>query len=229
MKKIGIIGGLSIQSTIHYIEGLSRNIYDALGGLNSPRIAMSTLNFAEHEPMMKAGEWDRLAKVAAAEAKSVRAAGADFIILETNTWHKVAEDIEKAVDIPFLHIADATSAEIKKHGARKIGLLGTAYTMEQDFYKGRLLAAGLDVAIPNKDDRDIVNRIIFEELCVGKVTDSARAEYERIINQMADNGAEGVILGCTEIGMLVKSAAVPLYDTTAIHVKAAADYALGHL
>lgn len=226
MKTIGIIGGMSIQSTIHYIEDMTNIVHEKLGGLNSPKIAMSCVNFAEIEPGQRSGDWDMLGDILADHARRVVAAGADFVILATNTMHKVADKIQNAVDVPFLHIADATADAIKKDGLVKIGLLGTSYTMEQDFYKGRLAAAGLDIIVPNAADRKIVNDIIFQELCVGIVRDESRREYNRIIESMIADGATAIILGCTEIGMLIDRASVPLYDTTKIHVAAAVNAVL---
>ncbi|MDR2869418.1 MAG: aspartate/glutamate racemase family protein [Deferribacteraceae bacterium] len=226
MQKIGILGGMSLQSTLHYIEGLNNEISTALGGLASPRILLSSVDFAEYEPLQRSADWDLIASKLAAEAKLIEVAGADFLILATNTMHKVADQITAAINIPFIHIADATCAAIKADGLQKIGLLGTQYTMEQDFYKGKLVAAGLNVLVPAEADRKIINDVIFQELCLGIVKEESAQKYQEIIAKLQDAGAEAVILGCTEIGMLVKKATLPLYDTTEVHVKAAARLAL---
>jgi aspartate racemase len=227
MKKIGILGGMSLQSTMHYIEGLNKEINCALGGLASPRIIMSAVDFAEYEPLQASGDWDLIGQNLAKEAKAVESGGADFVILATNTMHKVAPQIMEAINIPFIHIADATIDAISADGLKNVGLLGTKYTMEQDFYKGKLEQAGLNVIIPNESDRNVVNDIIFGELCLGVVKEESAQKYQAIIAKLQDAGAEGVILGCTEIGMLVKRSLLPIYDTTEIHVKAAAKYAMG--
>ncbi|MDL2295198.1 aspartate/glutamate racemase family protein [Lachnospiraceae bacterium OttesenSCG-928-E19] len=226
MKKIGIIGGMSLQSTIHYIEDLNNIINGKLGGLTSPRILLSSVDFSEYEPLQRSGDWDLIGKRLAAEAKDVQAGGADFIILATNTMHKVADQIISVIDIPFIHIADATCDVILADGIKNIGLLGTKYTMEQDFYKGKLESAGLNVIVPNAEDRMIVNDIIFNELCLGIVKHGSVTKYQEIISKLKDAGAQGVILGCTEIGMLVTESVLPLYDTTKIHVNAAAELAI---
>ena len=226
MKKIGILGGMSLHSTIHYIDGLNREINKAKGGLASPRIVMSAVDFSEIEPLQRSGDWSRMAKVLSDEAKYIEMGGADFVILSTNTMHKVADDITAAIKIPFIHIADATRDAILADGIKTIGLLGTRYTMEQEFYKGRLASAGLKVIIPNDSDRKIINDIIYQELCLGIVKTESEKQYQNIIEKLKADGAEGVILGCTEIGMLVKKSSLPLYDTTEIHIRAAAKYAM---
>lgn len=226
MKKIGIIGGMSLQSTLHYVEGLNDVINKKLGGLTSPRILLSSVDFAEYEPLQRSGDWDLIGKMLADEAKLVQAGGADFVILATNTMHKVADQIQSAINIPFIHIADATKDVILKDGIKNIGLLGTRYTMEQDFYKGKLEQAGLNVIVPDEMDRKIINDIIFGELCLGIVKPESAQKYQEIIQKLKDAGAEGVILGCTEIGMLVQESVLPLYDTTEIHVMAAAKLAM---
>ena len=226
MKKIGILGGMSLQSTIHYIEGLNKEINKTFGGFVSPRILLSSVDFSEYEPLQRSGDWDLIGKNLAAEAKYLESGGADFIIHATNTMHKVADIIQASIKIPFLHIADATRDVILVDGIKTIGLLGTKYTMEQDFYKGKLEQAGLAVIVPDEDDRKAVNDIIFQELCLGIVKSESAKKYQRIITKLKDAGSEGVILGCTEIGMLVKESVLPLYDTTEIHVKTAAKHAI---
>lgn len=226
MKKIGILGGMSLQSTIHYIEGLNNEINGTLGGLASPRILLSSVDFSEYEPLQRSGYWDLIGKNLAAEAKYIEYGGADFLILATNTMHKVADIITSAINIPFIHIADATRDVILTDKITNIGLLGTSYTMEQDFYKGKLEQSGLNVIVPDAGDRKIVNDIIFNELCLGIVKPESEQKYQEIIVKLKNDGAQGVILGCTEIGMLIKKSVLPLYDTTVIHVRAAARYAM---
>ncbi|MDR1025904.1 MAG: aspartate/glutamate racemase family protein [Lactobacillus sp.] len=226
MKVIGILGGMSIESTIDYIKILSKHISDKLGGQHSPKIAMRTVDFAEIEYLQHKGDWNKLGEIMASEAKYIENAGADFLVIATNTMHKLVPEVEKVIKIPILHITEPTIQEIKKDGITDIALLGTKFTMEHDFYKGRLIKAGLNVIVPDEEDRNEVHRIIYDELCHGKVLDKSVKIYQDIIARLADKGAKGVILGCTEIGMLVKSAPIKIYDTTAIHMKAAADMAM---
>ncbi len=228
MKTIGMLGGMSWESTTHYYTLVNQGVKERLGGLHSAKIAMVSVDFGEIEPLMGPGEWDRIGAELADAAVHVQAAGADFLLICTNTMHNVATIIESAIDIPLLHLADATAEAVKAADMTSVGLLGTAFTMEQDFYRKRLEEHGLTVLIPNAADRAIVHRIIFEELVLGIVRDESRAEYVRIIDSLAANGAQGVIEGCTEIGMLVKPehTDVPLFDTTNIHAQAAVNYAL---
>ena len=229
MKTIGLIGGMSWESTVPYYRVVNETIKRELGGLHSAKVVLVSVDFHEVERLQHAGDWDAAGAMMADAARAVQAAGADFIVLCTNTMHKVAPAIEAAVRIPLFHIADPTAGEIQRAGLRKVGLLGTRFTMEQAFYKERLRGRhGLDVVVPAADDRDIVHRIIYDELCLGRVVDSSRDAYRRIIADLVAQGAQAVILGCTEISLLVtqQDAAVPLFDTTAIHAHRAALWAL---
>ncbi len=228
MKTIGLIGGMSWESTITYYEILNKATVAKLGGFHSSKIMMYNVDFAELEDNMSKGNWDGNAKILTDAAVRLEKAGADFIVIATNTMHKLVPQIEKNISIPILHISDATANAIKRDGYKKIALLGTKFTMTQDFIKDRLVEAGLEVMIPDEADIELVNDVIFNELCLGKVLDSSRKEYQRIISYMKDRGAEGVILGCTEIGMLIKKkdSVLPVYDTTIIHATEAAREAL---
>ena len=228
MKTIGLIGGMSWESTITYYEILNKETAAILGGFHSSKILMYNVDFAELEDNMSTGNWDGNAKILADAAVRLEKGGADFIVIATNTMHKLVPYIEEKINVPILHISDATADAIKRDGHRKIALLGTKFTMTQDFIKDRLVNAGLEVMIPDEEDIELVNDVIFNELCLGKVLDSSRKEYQRIISYMKDRGAEGVILGCTEIGMLIKEkdSVLPIYDTTIIHATEAARLAL---
>lgn len=228
MKTIGLIGGMSWESTITYYEILNKEVVQALGGFHSSKIFMYNVDFAELEENMSSGNWEGNAKILSDVAKRLEGAGADFIVIATNTMHKLVSQIEKEIKIPILHIADATAAAIKRDGIKKVALLGTKFTMTQDFIQGKLKNAGLEVFLPEEKDIELVNDVIFNELCLGKVLDSSRREYQRIISYLKERGAEGVILGCTEIGMLIsqKDSLLPVYDTTIIHAKEAARLAL---
>lgn len=228
MKTIGLIGGMSWESTITYYEILNKETATILGGFHSSKILMYNVDFAELENNMSTGNWDGNAKILADAAVRLEKGGADFIVIATNTMHKLVPYIEEKINVPILHISDATADAIKRDGHRKIALLGTKFTMTQDFIKDRLVNAGLEVMIPDEEDIELVNDVIFNELCLGKVLDSSRKEYQRIISYMKDRGAEGVILGCTEIGMLIKESdsVLPTYDTTIIHATEAAELAL---
>jgi aspartate racemase len=229
MKTIGLLGGMSWESTMLYYQWINEMVRERLGGLHSAQIAMVSVDFQEIEELQHKGKWHQAGEELSKAAMQIEAAGADFLLICTNTMHKVAPQIESAINIPLLHIADATADEIKKQGISAIGLLGTNFTMEQDFYAGRLAEVhGLEVIIPEKEDRDIVHRVIYEELVLGEVKDESRREYLRIMGALQAQGAEGVIEGCTEIVMLVqqKDTAIPLFDTTAIHAKKAVELAL---
>ncbi len=229
MKTIGLLGGMSWESTLSYYRAINEGIKKALGGLHSAKIAMYSVDFEPIEKLQRAGDWKGTAAILVAAAKSIAAAGADFLLICTNTMHKVAPEIQAAIDIPLLHIADATAEVLVNEGVKKVGLLGTAFTMEQDFYKGRLARNyGLEVLVPNQEDREIVHKVIYQELCLGNIESASRAEYQRIIDTLAVNGAEAVILGCTEIGMLVNQAdtKVRLWDTAAIHAEKAVEHAI---
>ena len=228
MKTIGLLGGMSWESTELYYRLINQGIKARLGGLHSARIALVSVDFQEIEELQRTGDWEQSGAALAQTARQVQAAGADFLLLCTNTMHKVAPQIEAAIDIPFLHLADATAQRIRAEGLQTVGLLGTAFTMEQDFYRGRLAHHGLEVLVPPEADRRIVHRVIYEELVLGEVNPASRAEYLRIIDDLAARGAQGVIEGCTEIGMLVQQehTDTPLFDTTAIHAQAAVERAL---
>jgi len=229
MKTIGLLGGMSWESTALYYQLLNRGIQSRLGGLHSAKIAMVSVDFKEIETLQQNGDWDQAGKVLATAARQMEAAGADFLLICTNTMHKVATQISTAIEIPTLHLADATASRIRRQGMATVGLLGTKFTMEQDFYKGRLVSQhGLKVLVPPAEDREIVHRVIYEELCRGQVTAASRNEYLRIIDDLARRGARGVIEGCTEIVMLVQQehTSTPLFDTTTIHAEEAVDLAL---
>jgi aspartate racemase len=229
MKTIGLLGGMSWESTLAYYRAINEGIKNALGGLHSAKIAMYSVDFEPIEKLQHAGDWEGTVRILSEAAKRVQAAGADFLLICTNTMHKVAPEIEAAIQIPLLHIADATAEILVSEGVKSVGLLGTAFTMEQEFYKGRLTDKyGLDVLVPNENDRQIVHKVIYEELCMGKVENDSKAEYLRIIDGLGARGAQAVILGCTEIGMLVNQADtnMRLFDTTAIHARKAVEYAI---
>ncbi|AMO56592.1 hypothetical protein GZ77_03720 [Endozoicomonas montiporae] len=231
MKTIGMLGGMSWESTSSYYTMINEGVKQSLGGLNSAKICLYSVNFSEIEQLQHQGKWGETAEILSEAAQSVQAGGADFLLICTNTMHKVAPEIEQAISIPLLHIADATAEKLKNDGVKTVGLLGTRFTMEQDFYKGRLSDRhGIDVIIPNQQQRDIVHDIIYSELCLGLVKDNSRQAYLNIINELHKQGAEAIILGCTEIALLVqqKHTSVPLYDTTAIHAEHAVQFALSH-
>jgi aspartate racemase len=224
MRTIGLLGGMSWESTELYYRLLNEGIKAKLGGLHSARIVLVSVDFQEIEAMQHSGDWVGAGQALAQAAKQVEAAGADFLLICTNTMHKVAPQVQEAISIPVLHLADATAKRIKAVGMKTIGLLGTNFTMEQDFYKGRLIEKyGLNVLVPPKPDRDIVHQIIYDELCLGVAKDSSRAEYLRIMEDLRNRGAEGIIEGCTEIVMLVQQqhTGIPLFDTTSIHAEEA--------
>jgi aspartate racemase len=228
MKTIGLLGGMSWESTELYYRWINAETKRLLGGLHSAPIAMVSVDFQEIETLQHRGDWAAAGAILAQKAQQVEAAGAEFLLICTNTMHNVAAQVEAAIRIPLLHIADATADRIQQAGMNTVGLLGTKFTMEQDFYKGRLEHQGLTVRIPSQKDREIVHRIIYEELCLGEIHEHSRDEYLRIIDQLHATGAQGVIEGCTEIVMLVQQehTRVPLFDTTAIHARQAVAEAL---
>jgi len=229
VKTIGLIGGMSWESTVPYYRQINETIKERLGGLHSAKIVLYSVDFHEIERHQHAENWEAAGAILADAARSLEAAGADFLVLCTNTMHKVASGIEAAVAIPLLHIADPTATEIKRAGHSTVGLLGTRFTMEQAFYRDRLSERhGLRVIVPDSDDRETVHRIIYEELCLGVVNPESRSEYRRIMRMLASQGAQAIILGCTEISLLVnqQGSEIPLFDTTAIHARAAAEEAL---
>ena len=229
MKTIGLIGGMSWESSLEYYRIINETIKARLGGFHSAKCLMASVDFAEIEAMQEQGRWPEMAEILAGAAKRLEIGGADFVILCTNTMHKVAGEIEASIRIPFLHIADATGTKIRDARIGKLGLLGTRFTMEEDFYKSRLAGRfGLEVIVPGARQREIVHRVIFDELVKGEIRQESKEQYVEIIEGLARDGAEGVILGCTEIGILVREGdcRVPLFDTTRIHAEAAVEYAL---
>jgi aspartate racemase len=229
MKTIGLIGGMSWESTTSYYQEINRGVSDALGGFHSAKIALYSVDFDEIEKMQTAGAWDEMARILSGAAQAVEAGGADFFLICTNTMHKVAAQVEASVSIPLLHIADATAQQLQADGVNKVGLLGTAFTMEQDFYKQRLTDKfGIDVVIPNQQQRQDVHKVIYSELCQGVINPDSKERYLEVVDDLSNAGAQAVILGCTEIGLLInqRDTIVTLYDTTAIHAAAAVTSAL---
>ena len=229
MKIIGLIGGMSWESSLEYYRIINETVRNRLGGFHSAQSLMYSVDFAEIEILQHQGQWQEATQMMIEAARRVERGGADFLVICTNTMHKMAEEVQKNISIPILHIADATAERVKAQKLRKVGLLGTKFTMEEEFYKGRLTKKhGLQVIIPNEEDRAIVHRVIYDELVIGEINPTSRAQYQRIIDEMIQEGCEGIVLGCTEIGLLVKEAdsRVPLFDTTQIHAIAAVEYAL---
>ena len=229
MKTTGLLGGMSWESTVGYYRAINEGIRRELGGLHSAKIVLYSVDFAPIEKLQHRGDWQATGGILAAGARAIEAAGADFLLICTNTMHKVADQVEEAVNIPLLHIADATAAALAADGVKKVGLLGTAFTMEESFYRGRLAETfNLDVIVPEAEDRRLVHDVIYQELCRGKIRQQSRLEYIRIVEALAGAGAEAVILGCTEIGMLISGddTDIPLYDTVAIHAAQAVAWAV---
>lgn len=228
MKKIGLIGGMSWESTTLYYQWINREVQKRLGGLHSAKIIVTSVDFAEIEKMQSQGDWDLAAKVLADEAKALENAGADCVVLCTNTMHKLAKEIEDAVSIPFIHIAKATGEAILAENITHVALLGTAFTMEQEFYKSRLEEMGISVMIPDERDRKVVHEIIYQELCRGMILESSKRTYCEIVEKLIAQGAQGVILGCTEITMLIGDVkfSIPTFDTTHLHALKAVDFSL---
>ncbi len=228
MKTIGLIGGMSWESSAEYYRIINREVQRRLGGVHSARSLMLSVDFGDIEKLQHAGDWDALTAEMVAAAQALERGGADFIILCTNTMHRLADAMTANIGLPLLHIVDPTAKALKGAGVQRVGLLGTAFTMEQDFYKGRLAEHGLDVLIPEAEDRAVVHRIIYEELVCGEIREPSRAAYRAVIARLVAAGAEAIILGCTEIMLLVRDedSAVPLFDTTALHAMAAVDRAL---
>lgn len=229
MQLIGLLGGMSWQSSAEYYRLLNELVQDRQEGLHSARCLLYSVDFASIEAMQMEGRWDDAAEALAAAAKVLEDAGADFIVLCTNTMHKVADQIQAAIGVPLLHLADTTAAVVKEHRVRRVGLLGTRFTMTQEFYRDRLASHGLEVLVPEEDDRQVVHEIIYDELCQGIVRPESRARYREIIQRLVDAGAEGIIYGCTEIELLVDQtdSSVPVFPTTRLHCEAAADRAMG--
>lgn len=228
MKVIGLIGGMSWESSALYYRMVNEEVRSRLGGLHSAKCLLYSVDFEEIERYQAEGAWEKAGEVLGQTARALEKGGADFIVICTNTMHKVVDDIQSQIQIPILHIADATAVQIKESQIQKVGLLGTKYTMEQDFYKSRLELNGIQVIVPDRDDREAVNKIIYEELCLGKIHQESRDYYKKVIQGLIESGAEGIILGCTEIGLLVKpeDAEVPLFDTTYIHACEAVNMSL---
>ncbi len=229
MKTIGLIGGMSWESSAEYYKLINEGVHQALGGVHSAKSVMVSVDFAEVETLQKSGRWDEATQMMTSAARQVEAAGANFLLICTNTMHKMADEVQGAVHIPLIHIADAAAAAVLEKGIHTVGLLGTRFTMQGDFYKRRLADKfGLKVYTPIASDQDIVHKVIYDELVVGKILPASRDAYQKIILNLADQGAEGIILGCTEIGLLVKQSdcSLPLFDTTLIHAHAAVQYAL---
>ncbi len=228
MKTLGLIGGMSWESTVPYYRQINQQINQRLGGLHSAKIILYSVDFQQIEALQRSGDWQQAGRILAEAAQALQHAGAEGLVLCTNTMHKVADAILAATPLPFLHIADATAQQIQQQGLSRIGLLGTRFTMEQDFYKARLAAQDIEVIIPDQAGRGLVHQVIYEELCRGQIHPASRLAYQQIIADLVAQGVEGVILGCTEIGLLVQpeDAAVPLFDTTAIHARTAADWML---
>ncbi len=229
MKKIGLIGGMSWESSLEYYRIINETVKQKLGGLHSAECVMYSVDFDEIEKLQHQGKWEDLTQIMIDCAQRLEKAGANLIIICTNTMHKMAREVESSINIPLLHITDATAEKIKEKGFKKVGLLGTKFTMEEDFYKGRLIEKhGLEVIVPNSEEMQIVHDIIFHELCLGIIKETSKEQYKKIIINLAEKGAEGVILGCTEIPMLIKQeeVEVPLFDTIKIHAEFAVDYAI---
>jgi aspartate racemase len=231
MKVIGLIGGMSWESTASYYRLINEQVKARCGGLHSAHLILYSVDFHEVERLQQAGDWDRAGDLLANAGCALEAAGAEFLILCTNTMHKVSATIEEATTIPLLHVTDATAAAVHAAGLSRVGLLGTRFTMEQDFYRNRLsFPHGVDVLVPEAADRNVVHRVIYEELCLGAIREESRENYRRIINGLVARGAQGIILGCTEIGLLIghDDVDVALFDTTEIHARSAVKFALAH-
>lgn len=228
MKTIGLIGGMSWESTVPYYQIINEEVKQKLGGLHSAKIILYSVEFDEIEKCQSSGNWEKSGEILGHAAQGLEAAGADFILICTNTMHKVAPQIASMIHVPIVHIADATADALQEKHIGRVGLLGTKYTMTQDFYKQKLIDRGIEVVIPDAEDIETVNEIIFHELCVGKVLDESRVRFQEIIKRLQEKGAEGVILGCTEIGLLIHQpdSVLPVFDTTLIHAKKAAEIAL---
>lgn len=228
MKTIGMIGGMSWESTSLYYSMLNELVRARMGGLHSADVLLRSVDFAIIEQMQAEGRWEDAGRLLADIAERLEAGGAQLIVLCTNTMHKVADYIEKSISVPFLHLADATAQAVVGQGIERVGLLGTAYTMDEPFYRERLEASGLEVIIPSREDRSIVHTVIFDELCVGVIRDESRQRYRDVMGRLVSGGAQGVILGCTEIEMLItqEDSAVPVFSTTRIHVEAAVAHSI---
>lgn len=229
MRTIGLLGGMSWESSAEYYRLLNEGVRERLGGLHSARLVLASVDFAEIEALQISGSWDEAGDILADRARGVEAAGADLLLICTNTMHKVAAQVEAAIGIPLLHLADATAAAVRRAGIDRVGLLGTAFTMEQAFYRDRLASHGIEVLVPDDVGRETVHRVIYDELCLGVVREESRAAYQAVIGELSARGAQGVVLGCTEIELLIgeSDVDVPLFPTTRLHVEAALEAALG--
>lgn len=228
MQTIGLIGGMSWESSQTYYRLINQGVREALGGLHSARVILYSVDFAEIEMLQRQGDWETTAAILGSAGGALETAGADFLVLCTNTMHKVAPQIERAVSIPLLHIADATARALQDNGVSRVGLLGTRFTMEQAFYRDRLQEQGIEVVVPEESQRAQVHSVIFDELCLGRIDPDSKSAYLDVIGSLVERGAQGVVLGCTEISLLIQAAdtPVPLYDTTAIHAEQALRHAL---
>ncbi|RIW28683.1 aspartate/glutamate racemase family protein [Bacillus salacetis] len=228
MKTIGLIGGMSWESSVEYYRIINEMVKEKLGGLHSAKCLLYSVDFDEIERFQAEGDWEGAGKALGEAASSLEKAGAEFIVICTNTMHKVIDHIEAGINIPVLHIADATAHQIQRSNIKTVGLLGTKYTMEQDFYKSRIKSKGINVLVPDEEERTNVNKVIYEELCLGQIKQSSKEYYKSVIKHLVAEGAEGIILGCTEIGLLVKpeDSEVPLFNTTVIHAVEAVNTAL---
>ena len=224
MKTIGLLGGMSWESTASYYKAINEGVKHALGGFHSAKISLYSVDFDEIEKLQRSGSWPEMAELLARAARAVEAGGADFLLICTNTMHKVADEVQASVSIPLIHIADATADKLSEDGVRRVGLLGTNFTMEEAFYKDRIKNKyGIDVFIPKSQDREFIHHVIYNELCLGEINDASRSRYLDIVSKLASQGAEAVILGCTEIALLIQQqhTPTPLYDTTQIHAASA--------
>ena len=229
MKTIGMIGGMSWESSLEYYRIMNQAVKEKLGGFHSAQCILYSVDFDDVEKLQHQGDWESLTRLMIEAAQRVKKAGADFLVICTNTMHKMADEVQRAIQIPLLHIADVTAGVVKADGQSRVGLLGTKFTMEQDFYKGRLKEIhGIDVLIPEDKERQVIHDILYNELCLGEIKELSREKFQSIIQNLVKRGAQGVILGCTEIPLIVRQEdyEIPLYDTTALHAKAAVDFAL---
>lgn len=228
MRTIGLLGGMSWESSAEYYRLLNEGVRERLGGLHSARLVLASVDFAEVEQLQVTGAWDEAGDLLAARAAGLEAAGADLLLICTNTMHKVADQVQAAIGIPLLHLADATAAAVQRAGMTRVGLLGTAFTMEQAFYRDRLASHGIEVLVPEEPGRAVVHRVIYDELCQGVVREESRAAYQDVVAGLTERGAQGIVLGCTEIELLIgpEHVDVPLFPTTRLHVEAALEAAL---
>lgn len=229
MKTIGLIGGMSWESSLEYYRIINETVKEKLGGFHSAKCLMYSVDFEEVEKLQRQGKWDEATALMIDAAQRVKKGGADFVVICTNTMHKMAEEVQSSINIPLLHLADVTAERIKEQGLKKVGLLGTKFTMEEDFYKGRLIKKhGLEVVIPNDEEREAINNILYDELCMGEIKKISKDKFKKIIDNLVLKGAEGIILGCTEIPLLIdkEDYEIPLFDTTRIHAEEAVEYAL---